>query len=52
MLRYDFALSHDAFLLSGTIMASNNYRSEHIGLVIASCSYRSDVIDKRSRIYS
>jgi hypothetical protein len=32
-------------------VASNSYRSEHIGPVIASYSSRSDVIDKRYSIY-
>jgi hypothetical protein len=44
-LRYDFALSHNAFTLS------NSYHAEHIGPVIAYYSYRSDIIDKRYRIY-
>ncbi len=39
-LRYDFALSHNAFLPSRTVIASNCYRSVHIGPVIASYSYR------------
>jgi hypothetical protein len=50
-LRYDFALSRNAFLLSRTVIAFNIYRSVHVGPVIASYSYRSDVIDKRYRIY-
>jgi hypothetical protein len=50
-LRYDFELSHNAFLLSRTVIAFNSYRSVHIGPVIASYSYRFDVIDKRFNIY-
>jgi hypothetical protein len=45
-LRYDFAISHNTFLLSRTVIAFNSYRSVHIGPVIVSYSYRSDVIDK------
>ncbi len=52
MLRYDFALSNKAFLIFRTVFAFNSYRSVHIGPVIASYSYRSDIIDKRYRIYS
>ncbi len=51
-LRYDFALSHDAFILYRIVIASRSYRSEYIGPVIASYSNRSDVIHKRYRIYS
>ncbi len=43
-LRYDFALSHNAFLQSRTVITSNSYRSVNIGPVIASYSYSSDVI--------
>ncbi len=49
-LRYDFALSHKAFLLSRIVIAPDSYRSEHIVPVIA--SYHSDGIDKRYRNYS
>jgi hypothetical protein len=28
-LRYDFALSHNAFILSRIVIGSNSYRSEH-----------------------
>ncbi len=51
-LRLDFVLSQNVFLESRTVIASNSYRSVHKGPVIASYSYRSDVIDKRNRIYS
>jgi hypothetical protein len=51
-LRYDFVLSQNAFLLSRTVIASNSYRSAHIGPVITSYSYGSDVIHKRYHIYS
>jgi hypothetical protein len=47
MLRYDFALSHNAFLLNRIVIASNGYRPENIGPVIAFYSYRPDVIDQR-----
>ncbi len=51
-LCYDFALLNNAFQPSRTVIASNSYRSVHIGAVIASYSYRSDIIDKRYHIYS
>jgi hypothetical protein len=52
MLRYDFALSHNAFIFTRIVIASNSYHFEHIEPVIASYSYRSNVKDKRYRIYS
>jgi hypothetical protein len=52
MLHYDFSLSHNAFILYRIVIASNSYRSEHIGPVIASYTYRCDVIDKCYRIHS
>jgi hypothetical protein len=55
MLRYDFALSRNAFLVSRTVIASKSYCSEDICTVvpvIASYSYRSDVIGKRCHIDS
>jgi hypothetical protein len=51
MLQYHFALSHNAFILSRIGIASNSYRSEHIGPVMASYGYRFYVIDKRYRNY-
>jgi hypothetical protein len=51
-LRYDFALAHNPFLLSRTVIAFNGYRSVHIEPVIAFYSYQTDVIDKRYSIYS
>jgi hypothetical protein len=52
MLRYDFALSHNAFLLNRIVIASNGYRPENKGPVIAFYSYRPDVIDQRYCISS
>ncbi len=46
-LRYDFALSHNAFILFRIVIASSSYRSEYIGPVIASYRYRADGIHKR-----
>jgi hypothetical protein len=43
-LSHDFTLSHSAFILSRIVIASKSYRSEHIKPVIATYSYRSDVI--------
>jgi hypothetical protein len=40
-LRYDFALSQIAAILSRIVIASNSYSYDHIGPVIASYSYRS-----------
>ncbi len=51
-LRYDFALAHNPFLLSRTVIAFNGYHSVHIEPVIAFYSYQNDVIDKRYSIYS
>jgi hypothetical protein len=45
-IRYDFALSHNAFILSRIVISSKSYHSENIKPVIASYSYCSDVIDK------
>jgi hypothetical protein len=49
MLRHDFA-GHNAFVLYRIFIDCNSYRSEHIGPVIASYSYCSDVIGHRCRI--
>jgi hypothetical protein len=51
-LRSDFALLQEACIFSLIVIASHGYRSEHIDPIIASLSYRSDVIEKRYRIYS
>jgi hypothetical protein len=51
-LHYDFSLSHNALILSRIVITSNSYRSEHVGPIIASYSYRSDVTDKHYHIYS
>jgi hypothetical protein len=51
-LRYEFALSHNAFILDGIVIAFSSYRSAYIGPVIASYSYRSDVIHQRYCVYS
>ncbi len=40
-LRYVFALSYRALTFRRDVIASISYRSEHIGAVIASHSYRS-----------
>jgi hypothetical protein len=50
-LSYDFALSHNAFLLSRTVIAFHSCRSVHVGPAIASYRYRFVVIDKRYSIY-
>jgi hypothetical protein len=46
-LRYIFALSYNVLTLWRKIIASISYRSEHIGAIIASYSYRSKLIDQR-----
>jgi hypothetical protein len=51
-LHYDFAFSHIAFILYRIVTASISYCSRHIGPVIASYSYCSDVIDQHYHIYS
>jgi hypothetical protein len=50
-LCYVFALSYNALTLWRNVIDSISYRSEHIGAVIASYSYRSNLIDKRYRFY-
>jgi hypothetical protein len=45
------AILRSCFLKSRIFITSNCYRSEHMGPVVASYSYRSDVIGKRYRIY-
>ncbi len=50
-LYYDFALSHNAFILSRIVTTYKSHRSEHIRPVIASYSYRSGVIDELYHIY-
>jgi hypothetical protein len=40
-----FCIIAERFLLYRILIAYNSYRPEHIGPVIASCNYRSDVID-------
>ncbi len=51
-LRNDFALSHNAYIFSRIVFASNSCRSEHIEPIIAFYSYCSDVIEKLYGIYS
>ncbi len=46
-LRYVFALSYNVLTLWRNLIASISYRSEHIGAVFASYSYRSKLIDQR-----
>ncbi len=48
---WQFSFSHNAFILSRIIIASNSYRSEHMKPVIPSYIYLSDIIDKRYCIY-
>ncbi len=58
LLRYSdngtwrFSFSHNAFILSRIVIASNSYRSEHMKPVIPSYIYLSDIIDNCYRIYS
>jgi hypothetical protein len=51
-LRYDFALSRNAFILYRIEIDSNSHRPEHKGFIIASYSYRSNVKGQHYRIYS
>jgi hypothetical protein len=48
MLRFDFALSCNDFIFSRIVYASISYCSEHTGAMIASYSYRSDIIDQHN----
>jgi hypothetical protein len=50
-LRYVFALSYNVLTLWRNVIAYISYRSEHVGAVIASYSYRSKLIDQRYRFY-
>jgi hypothetical protein len=50
-LRYVFSLSYNALKLKINVIAFISYRSEHIGIVIASYSYRSKLKDQRYRFY-
>jgi hypothetical protein len=51
MLRYVFALSHNALTLLRSVIASIIYRSGHIGAVIAYKSYYSKLIDQHDCFY-
>ncbi len=45
-LHYVFASLYNALTLWRNVTASISYRSEHIGSVIASCTYRYKLIDQ------
>jgi hypothetical protein len=50
-LRYVFAFSYNVLTLRRNVVTSISYRSEHIGAIIASDTYRSKLIDQRYRFY-